>query len=71
MFSSIAAQRLNTKIIGGSMINSTAVKELESINGGWSPQGFAISFVLGGAVGVGVYSIYQFGMDQGYRNNKK
>lgn len=58
------------------MINSTAVKELndmelESINGGWSPQGFAISFVLGGAVGVGAYSIYQFGMDQGYRNNKK
>ena len=45
--------------------------ELESINGGWSPQGFAISFVLGGAVGVGAYSIYQFGMDQGYRNNKK
>lgn len=33
------------------MINSIAVKELndmelESINGGWSPQGFAISFVL-------------------------
>ena len=45
--------------------------ELESINGGWSPQGFASSFVLGGAVGVGAYSIYQFGMDQGYRNNKK
>ena len=45
--------------------------ELANIEGSWSARGFATSFALGVAAGVGIYSVYQFGMDQGYKNNKK
>lgn len=45
--------------------------EMLEINGSWTWTGAGISFVLGGSVGLGIYSVYQFGMDQGYKNNKK
>jgi hypothetical protein len=45
--------------------------EMTEVKGAWSWGGAALSFGLGGLVGLGVYSIYQVGMDQGYNNNKK
>jgi lactobin A/cerein 7B family class IIb bacteriocin len=45
--------------------------EMSEVTGGWSWGGAGIAFGLGGVVGLGIYSLYQFGMDQGYNNNKK
>ncbi|WP_395317627.1 class IIb bacteriocin, lactobin A/cerein 7B family [Fructilactobacillus frigidiflavus] len=45
-------------------------EELSDINGGWSRTGFMIAGAFG-VPGVAAYSLYQFGMDQGYRNNRR
>jgi hypothetical protein len=45
-------------------------EELLNQTGSWSIKGFAIASLFGTA-GIAVYSLYQFGMDQGYNNNKR